>query len=270
MLLKNKIAIVTGAASGMGRATAIRFAQNGAKVVVADINDAEGKNTVEMVKKAGSDGFFQHTDVSSAAETQALANAALAKWGTIDILHNNAAATTLCNTKDRPVHEIEEWVWDKMHAISLKSVYLCSKAVLPTMMAKKSGSIINMTSMDAIVSEPGFDAYTAAKGGVISLTRSMAGEYGQYNIRVNVISPGYIATECQMPWINANPQMVASASAMHALNRMGRPEEVADAVLFLASDMSTFVTGAIIPVDGGFTVFKQTNADTLCRVEATA
>jgi len=264
-LLEGRVAIITGAASGMGRAAAVLFASHGARVLVADINDAEGARTVEMLRAAGGEGVFVHTDVSSATDAQAMVRAAVERWGTIDVLYNNAAATVLTNTKDRPVHELDEAVWDRIHAISLKSVFLCSKFCLPVMMAKKKGCIINMTSIDAIVSEPGFDAYTAAKGGVISLTRSMAGEYGSQNIRVNAISPGYIITECQLPWYTTQPQMVAAANAAHALGRCGKAEEVAQVALFLASDQASFITGAIINADGGFTAFKQVSADTFCR-----
>lgn len=264
-ILDGRVAIITGAAQGMGRAAAVMFAASGAKVLVADINDAEGASTVATIRDAGGEGFFVHTDVSLAKDAERMANAALERWGTIDVLYNNAAATVLTNTKDRPVHELEEAVWDKIHAVSLKSVFLCSKYCLPTMIAKKKGCIINMTSIDAIVAEPGFDAYTAAKGGVISMTRCMAGEYGQYNIRVNAISPGYVITECQLPWYTTQPKMVAAANAVHALQRCGKPEEVAEVALFLASDRASFMTGSIVSVDGGFTAFKQTLAEELCR-----
>jgi NAD(P)-dependent dehydrogenase (short-subunit alcohol dehydrogenase family) len=268
-LLENRIAIITGAASGMGRAASILFAECGAKVLVADVNDDGGKKTVEQVRAAGGDAMFVHADVSSASETQAMAKAAVDRWGTIDILYNNAAATTLCNDHDRPVHLLEEKVWDKMLAISLKSVFLCSKACLPVMMEKKKGVILNMTSIDAIVTEPGFDSYTAAKGGVISLTKSMAGYYGKHGIRVNAISPGYIITEVQFGWYNTNPQAVAAANAVHALQRCGKPDEVAQMALVLCSDQASFVTGAIINVDGGFTAFKQVGAEFFCPATAT-
>jgi len=268
-LLENRIAIITGAASGMGRAASLAFAREGAKVLVADVNDEGGKKTVEQVRAAGGEAIFVHTDVSSADETQAMAGAALDRWGTIDILYNNAAATTLCNDHDRPVHLLDEKVWDKMLAVSLKSVFLCSKACLPVMMEKKRGVILNTTSIDAIVTEPGFDSYTAAKGGAISLTKSMAGYYGKHGIRVNCISPGYIITEVQLGWYTTNPQAVAAANAAHALARCGKPEEVAETAAFLCSDRASFITGAIINVDGGFTAFKQVGAEFFCPATAT-
>jgi NAD(P)-dependent dehydrogenase (short-subunit alcohol dehydrogenase family) len=267
-LLQDRVAIITGAASGMGRCAAIEFASQGAKVVVADIDDKGGQATVDLIKAARSgDATFVHTDVSSAEATRAMAKAAIDRFGTIDILYNNAAATMLCNTNDRAVHELEEWVWDKMHAITLKSVFLCSKACLPAMMKQKRGAILNTTSIDAIVTEPGFDAYTAAKGGIISLTKSMAGEYGAYGIRVNAISPGYIITECQKHWYDTNPAAVANANSMHALGRCAKPEEVSHVATFLLSDQASFITGAIIDVDGGFTAFKKSAAQDFCRDE---
>lgn len=263
-LLENRVAIITGAASGVGRAAAMRFAEEGAKVLVADVNEEGGHKTTEQIKTAGGEAVFVRTDVSSAGDTEAMAKAAIKHWGTIDFLYNNAAATALCNEHDRPVHLLEEKVWDKMLAISLKSVFLCSKYCLPVMMEKRGGVILNMTSSCAIVTEPGFDSYTAAKGGVISLTKSMAGEYGKYGIRVNVISPGYTITEVQLGWYTTNPQAVAAANAAHALGRCGKPEEVAEMAVFLCSDRASFTTGAVIPVDGGFTAFKQVGGEFFC------
>ena len=254
-MLKDRVAIITGAASGVGRAAAYKFAHHGAKILVADVDKNGGQETVNTIESNGADALFVATDVSDASSVQAMTDAALSRWGTIDILYNNAAATELCNTKDRSVHELEEWIWDKMLAVCLKSVFLCSKAVLPTMIEKRKGVIINTTSVDAIVAEPGYDSYTAAKGGIISLTRSMAAQYGQYGIRVNVISPGYIITECQKPWYDNDPEARAAADAMH-LTRIGQPDDVANMAAYLASDMAEFITGAVIPVDGGFTAFK--------------
>ncbi|MCE9590894.1 MAG: SDR family oxidoreductase [Planctomycetes bacterium] len=255
-LLRGRVAIITGAGSGMGKAAAVLFAHHGAKVLVADVNETTGRAVVDSIVASGGEAAFIKTDVSSAKDADAMCKAAVSRWGTIDVLYNNAAATVLCNEKDRPVHELEEAVWDRMIDICLKGVYLCSKYALPTMMAKGRGSIINVTSIDALLSEPGFDSYTAAKGGIISLTRSMAAEYGKHNIRVNVISPGYIITECQMGWYKNDPAAVTKARSYHAVPRLGEPDDVAYMALYLASDLSGFVTGSIMPVDGGFTASK--------------
>lgn len=254
-LLTGRVAIITGAASGIGLAAAFKFADHGARVLIADLDVEKGEEVAAILRSTGHSAFFMKTDVASSASTQAMAELALQKWGAIDILYNNAATTVLCNEKDRPVHELEEWVWDKMLAVCLKGVYLCSKAVLPAMMEKRRGVIINTASVDALVAEPGFDSYTAAKGGVIALTRSMAAEYAPYNIRVNAISPGYVITECQKGWYESDPVAREKADAMH-LTRIGKPDDIANMALYLASDLAEFITGATIPVDGGFTAFK--------------
>lgn len=259
--LAGRVAIITGGASGIGRAASVLFAQAGAHVVVADINEKGGLETVERIGEAA---HFVKTDVSIAADAQRLAATTIEKFGQIDILYNNAATTVLCNEKDRPVHELEEWVWDKMIDVCLKGVYLCSKYVLPHMMARKKGVIINTSSVDALMAEPGFDSYTAAKGGIISLTRSMAAEYAKYGIRVNVIAPGYVITECQMGWYTSDPEAVKAAESYH-LTRLGQPEDIAHMALYLASDKAAFITGALIPVDGGFTAFKSSAADEFVR-----
>jgi NAD(P)-dependent dehydrogenase (short-subunit alcohol dehydrogenase family) len=193
----------------------------------------------------------------------------LDRWGTVDILYNNAAATQLCNDHDRAVHELPEAVWDKMLDVTLKSVYLCSKHCLPVMLKKNKGVILNMTSCDAILPEAGFDSYTAAKGGVISLTKAMAVDYGKRGIRVNCISPGYVITEVQMGWYTTNPEMVKAAEACH-LTRLGQPDDVANVATFLVSDLAEFITGAILPVDGGYQIYKPSRADELCRGKTVA
>jgi NAD(P)-dependent dehydrogenase (short-subunit alcohol dehydrogenase family) len=265
MWLRDRVAIITGAASGMGRASAVKFAEHGAKVVVADVNDEGGQRTVDLVRAVGGEAVLHHTDVSSAKDAEALAKAALDRFGTIDILFNNAAATQLCNDKDRMVHELDESVWDKQIDVTLKSVYLCSKFVLPTMLARGKGVILNVTSCDAILPEAGFDSYTAAKGGVISLTKAMAVNYGKRGIRVNCISPGYVITEVQMGWYTTNPAAVKAAHSYHLTQRLGEPDDIANMAAYLASDFAGFITGAIIPVDGGFQIYKPTAADQFCR-----
>ncbi len=266
MQLKERVAIITGAASGIGRAAAALFAREGARVVVADVDAAGGAATVAQITGAGGEAIFVATDVSRADSVEALAAQAQQRFGRIDILYNNAAATTLCNHHDRAVHELDEAVWDKMLAICLKGVFLCSKHVLPVMMAQRRGVILNTTSVTALVAEPGFDSYTAAKGGVISLTRSMAAEYAPYHIRVNVLAPGYVITECQQDWYQNDPQARAQAESYH-LTRLGRPEDIAQLALFLVSDQSAFITGALVPIDGGFTAFKGTASSDFVRAK---
>jgi NAD(P)-dependent dehydrogenase (short-subunit alcohol dehydrogenase family) len=246
-----RVVVVTGGASGIGRAACLHFADAGASVVVADIDEAGGRLTAERI---GPQALFVRTDVSVASDVAHLSAAALERYGAIDVLYNNAAATVLCNEQDRPVHELEEAIWDRMIAVCLKGVYLCSKYILPAMIRQQRGVILNTSSVDALIAEPGYDSYTAAKGGVIALTRSMAAAYARYGIRVNCIVPGYVITECQQ-WYYRDPKARAAAEAMH-LTRVGRPEDIAAMALFLASDRAAFITGALIPVDGGFTAFK--------------
>lgn len=256
--LAGRVAIVTGGASGIGRAACIRFAQAGARVVVADIDEAGGAETVTRI--GDENACFVLTDVSSAADAERLAAASIERFGRIDILYNNAATTVLCNTNDRPVHALEEWVWDKMLAVCLKGVYLCSKYVLPHLMAQRSGVLLNTSSVTGQIAEPGYDSYTAAKGGVLALTRSLAAEYAPYGIRVNCISPGYVLTECQS-WYHTDPAARALADSLH-LTRIGQPEDIAEMALYLVSDRAAFITGAIFNVDGGYTAFKGAVPDT--------
>ncbi len=249
--LEGQVAIITGGASGIGRASCILFAQAGAKVVVADVDEKGGPETVRRI---GSDAIFVKTDVSSAADAERLANEAVKRFGRIDILYNNAASTRLCIEKDRPVHLLEEWVWDKMIAICLKGVFLCSKYAIPSMIEQRKGCIINTSSTVAVLTQTGSDSYTAAKGGVIALSRIMAADYARYGIRVNVITPGYIITECQQ-WYHDDPKARAATDAMH-LTRVGEANDIAQMALYLASDKATFITGSNMIVDGGFTAFK--------------
>ena len=267
MQLENQVAIITGAASGIGRAAAVAFAREGARVAVADVDAAGGAATVANVTAAGGEAFFIHTDVASAASVRAMVEAVVSRWGRIDILYNNAAATTLCNHHDRPVHELDEAIWDKMIAICLTGAFLCSKYVLPVMMKERRGVILNTSSVTAMVGEPGFDSYTAAKGGVISLSRSMAVEYAPYGIRVNCLAPGYVITECQQDWYANDPEARRKAESYH-LTRLGRAEDVAEFALFLASDRGSFFTGALLPIDGGFTASKGVESDGFVRARA--
>jgi len=254
MLLTDRVALITGAASGIGRASAILFAREGARVVIADLDEAGGASAVAEITASGGAAVFVQTDVSNAADAARAVDTAVRTWGRLDILYNNAAPTRLCNEFDRAIHELDENVWDTMIAVALTGVFLMSKHALPVMMQQKRGVILNTATINALVAEPGVDSYTAAKGGVVALTRSMALNYAKHGIRVNTISPGYVITECQQSWIN-DPAARAAAEALH-LTRLGQPEDIAGLALFLASDQGAFMTGTNVVIDGGFTAFK--------------
>jgi NAD(P)-dependent dehydrogenase (short-subunit alcohol dehydrogenase family) len=254
MKLPGRVAIITGSASGMGRAGAILFAKEGARVVVADVNTAGGQETENLIREAGGEACFVSTDVSKREQVEAMVSEAVKRYHGLDILWNNAAATKLCNEQDRPVHLLPESVWDQMLAVTLKGMYLCSKYALPQMMAARKGVVINTSSSDALLGQGGYDSYTAAKGGIVSMTRSMAVYYAQFGIRVNTICPGFVHTELQNEWMS-NPKSRAAIEALH-LTRVGVPEDIAKFALYLASDDAAYVTGGIFSIDGGCTAFK--------------
>ncbi len=254
MQLQDRVAIITGAASGIGKAAARLFAREGARVLVADLDTVNGTAVAAEINAAGGTAQFLATDVSKSADAARAVETAGATWGRLDILYNNAAPTRLCNERDRAVHELDEAVWDTMIDVALKGVFLMSKHALPVMMRQHRGVILNTATVDAVIAEPAVDSYTAAKGGVIALTRSMALNYASHGIRVNCLSPGYVITECQLGWYD-NPEARRAAEATH-LTRLGRPEDIAEMALFLVSDKAEFMTGSNIVIDGGFSAFK--------------
>jgi NAD(P)-dependent dehydrogenase (short-subunit alcohol dehydrogenase family) len=247
MRLEGKVAIITGGGSGIGRAAAELFAQEGAKVVVAEYKIDTGQETVQAIKDAGGEALFVEVDVADSAQVQRLVQTTLDAYGTIDILFNNAGVLLFGTALDT---QEEDWRW--LMDINLTGTFLCSKAVLPYMIEGGGGSIINMTSStgahDAAANAV---AYIASKGGVALLTRAMAIDHAADSVRVNAIAPG--PTDTPMLRDNLSPEDLEAFAATFPVKRLGQPEELANAVLFLASDEASFVTGAILAVDGGQT-----------------
>jgi NAD(P)-dependent dehydrogenase (short-subunit alcohol dehydrogenase family) len=241
-----KVAIVTGAASGIGRATARLLAREGAQVVVADIDVDGGRETVDGITHAGGQAEFVETDVSQAEQVQALVTRTVARFGRLDVLHNNAYWAPL-NT---PVVDTTEEQWQRTIDVTLKSVYLGCKFAIPVMLERGGGSIVNTASTAALVASPQFAAYAAAKGGVVALTRNIAFDYGPRGIRCNAVCPGLIETPATAP-VLADAARRQWLTEKIVVGRIGRPDDIAAAVLYLASDESTFVTGQTIVVDGG-------------------
>ncbi|TET88682.1 MAG: glucose 1-dehydrogenase [Dehalococcoidia bacterium] len=244
--LDGKVALITGAASGIGRATALLFAKEEAKIAVADYVPAGGQETVKMIQKAGGDAVFIEADVSQAANVERMVKTTVNAYGQIDILFNNAGVG---QTGDSMVETTED-EWDRVLNINLKGVFLCSKYAIPVMLDQGGGVIINTASIAGLVGLPGIPAYGVSKAGVIQLTRMMAAEYGRQDIRVNCICPGAIQT----PMTESVSLPMDAYIQVQFLNRTGQPEDIARAALYLASDDSSFVTGVALVVDGGWTV----------------
>jgi NAD(P)-dependent dehydrogenase (short-subunit alcohol dehydrogenase family) len=245
MRLDGKVAIITGAASGIGRATAIRFAQAGAQVVVADINEAGGQACVEQITADGGQASFVETDVGREADLQRMIHFAVSTYGGLDILHNNAYWTDARLAVDTTLDN-----WHKTLDVTLRAVFLGSQLAIPHMRVRGGGVILNTASVQSIVGVRGFAAYQAAKGGVLSLTRALALELAPDNIRVVAILPGAIDTPAVAI---SDEQPIDDLIAAIPMGRLGRPEEIASTALFLASDEASYITGTGIIVDGGFT-----------------
>ena len=253
MRLKDKIAIVTGAGRGIGYAGASAFAREGAKVVIAEINEALGKQAEARIRKAGGEATFVKADCSKRTEVQALMARTRELYGSLHVLYNNASVFLRKN--DGPVTELGEDVWERVLRINLWSVFLCCKYGIPLIVESGGGSVINTGSSASVMGVPGCDAYTASKGATMAMTRSMAVEYGPKGVRVNCICPAGIETEMVKESTLDKPDFDADDFFSRApLGRFGKPEEVANLAIFLASDESSYVNGAIIRADGGITI----------------
>lgn len=243
---EGKVALVTGASGGIGRASAIAFAQSGASVVVSDVNEAGGGETVAQIAAAGGNAVFQRCDVSNGAEVKALVARAVSEYGRLDFALNNAGINNLGDD------EYQDDVWARSMGINLTGVMMCMREEAEVMLKQGKGAIVNTASINGLVGNGAQPGYTASKHGVVGLTRHGALRWAQAGIRVNCVCPGVIETPMTAP-LTANPEMKKILDGMTPMGRMGKAEEIAAAVMWLCSDQASFVTGHPLVVDGGAT-----------------
>src|SRR6476646_12213555 len=244
-MFENRVVIVTGGGSGIGQATAILYAQGGAKVIVPEIDEKGGQETVASIKKAGGDASLLKTDVSNPEDCEALVKTTIRIYGRLDMAFNNAGIGGEMN----PVADMSVEGWLKVINVNLNSVFYCMKYQLPEMLKQGHGSIVNMSSILGQVAFANSAAYVAAKHGVVGLTRNAAVEYAKQGMRVNAVGPAFINT----PLLSALDQKMKDAlMTMHPIGRLGEPKEVAELVVWLSSDKASFVTGNYYAVDGGY------------------
>jgi len=245
MRLKDKVAIVTGSGVGIGRAIATTFAREGARVVVADLDEEAGRETVAAIQAGGGEACFAHTDVSQVKDTQRLVETALSAYGRLDVLVNNAGVYTRGDVVSTSVE-----TWNRLLSINLTGVFLCCKAAIPALRQAGGGAIVNISSsVGWQYAAPGIAAYAACKFGVTGLTKAMACDHLPENIRVNCICPG--PTDTPLIRASRSPEDLVAFMEAQPIGRLGSPDEIAAAALFLASDEASFVTGVAFPVDGG-------------------
>jgi NAD(P)-dependent dehydrogenase (short-subunit alcohol dehydrogenase family) len=247
MLHVGKVAIVTGGATGIGRATCLAFGREGAAVIIGDVNDADGALTAQMVRDAGGRARFVHTDVTQSADVQAMVSIAVSEFGGVDMAFNNVGINSAIGS----VETVTEEDWNRAVAVNMTSVYLCMKYEVPVMRKRGGGAIVNTSSGMGLFALPGVAAYVATKHAVIGLTKSAAVDFGPENIRVNALLPGKTLTELtRRSYINLGLDLEEVAGGL-PLRRLGLPQDQAEAVIWLCSDRAAFVTGLSLIVDGG-------------------
>jgi len=246
-LLENKVGIVTGAGQGIGRAIAMSYAREGTKVVIADFNTDMGQQTVELIQQAGGEAAFIQGDVSKEESVKDAVDFAISTYGRLDIACNSAAVSRGAG----PIHEYEREVFDQTLEMCLTNTWLCMKYEIAAMLETGGGAIVNISSNSSLRGQAYNTAYAAAKAGVNILTKSSAAEYGAQGIRINAVSPGVIRTPGVEQYFEEQPDMAEGLKKAAVMNRLGEPEEIAEAVTFLSSDRASFITGQLLSVDGG-------------------
>lgn len=258
--IAGRTAIVTGAATGIGRGIAEHFARAGANVLLCDVAEEGGRAVADALAAEGLEAQFVAEDVSDPDAGLILTRTALERWGSLEILVNNAAVQV-----EKTIEQTAPEEWDRLMDVNFKGVYLCSRAAIPAMRDGGGGSIVNIASVNGFWVEPGLGAYCAAKGGVITLTRSTAADFGRDGIRCNCICPGYVDTGMAGRYLDSQPDPEAARSEvalLHAVGRVGQPGDIAACAQFLASDAATFVTGSAFVVDGGLSLGVVARPDT--------
>jgi NAD(P)-dependent dehydrogenase (short-subunit alcohol dehydrogenase family) len=250
--LADKVCIITGAGGGMGRVAAQRFAAEGARIVVAEFGEAAGEETVGLVREAGGEATFAKVDVSREEDARAMVDHAVSTFGRVDVLYNNAGVMP---EADHSVIDTDVATWDQVMAVNVRGVFLGCKYAIPRMVEQGSGSVINISSFVALLgcSVPQ-DAYTASKGAVLSMTRSLAVQFGPQGVRSNAICPGPVETPLLMDWLVKDEEAKRIRLARNPTGRFGKPEEIVNMALYLASDESRWTNGASLVVDGGISV----------------
>ncbi len=246
--MQGKVAIVTGASAGIGHATALAFAREGAAVVVADIDGDRGEKTAVEIEGIGAEAIFARADVSSADDVAALVARTVERFGRLDFAFNNAGV----EGAPAPTAECTLDNWSRTIAINLTGVFLCMREEIPKMLLTGGGAIVNNSSVAGLVGFAGIPAYTASKHGIVGLTKTAAIEYATQGIRVNAVCPGVIQTEMITRFTHGDPDAAAQLLHTEPIGRLGRPEEIADTVVWLCSEQASFVTGQALAVDGGF------------------